>query len=67
MTMGFETVFRSIGLTVLVALGVYMFLLTRSVITELRGVDDTMREVLRVLKEIRDHQKGIKRRKIKSE
>lgn len=62
-----DQVFRPLISIVMLLMLPYIFFLIRLVIWEMRDIDETMHDMLRVLKEMRDHQKGIKRKKVKSE
>lgn len=63
----FDEIFRPLTSIILVLLIPYIFFLIRFVIQEVRDMDETMHDMLRVLKEMRDHEKGIKRKKVKSD
>ncbi|MEW6200382.1 MAG: hypothetical protein AB1546_00275 [bacterium] len=63
----FQDVFRTVVTFFLLFLVIYMFILSRSIVSELRSVIGELREVIRVLKEIRDYQKGIMRKKVRKE
>lgn len=65
--MFFNDIFRTIVAFFLLFLVISMFLLFRAIISQLRSVVEELREAIRILKEIRDHQKGIRRIKIRKE
>lgn len=62
-----DEVFRPLTSVILILMLPYFYFLIRFVIGEMRDMDETMHEQLRVLKEIRDHQKGIRKKKVKAE
>ncbi|MEW5947574.1 MAG: hypothetical protein AB1742_15400 [bacterium] len=63
----FQDVFRTIILAAVLLFIPCMFFLIRMLTVEMRSVCSELQEANRVLREIRDHQKGIKRRRVKVE